>query len=70
MMIQLNWERMTQAETDCGNVLVRASIWDTVKTSEAQNFINDGVFESENDLKYVKRMQRHSYLIDVMTDAL
>ena len=50
MMVALNWASMTQEEEDFVNNLIRASIFDIVKTEEVQRFVQEGIFDNEYDI--------------------
>lgn len=49
MMIELDWEKMTDEEANFVDDLIRASLCDIVKSSEIPSFIDKGVFEAVED---------------------
>lgn len=50
LMIQLKMERMTVEEKNFVDDIIRAGIFDLVRSNEIQKFIDDGIFEDTSDI--------------------
>ena len=50
MMIQLNWDEMSPDEKAFVDDLIRAGIFDIVRSDEVDDLINEGIFENEDDI--------------------
>ena len=53
MMVRVKWEALTADEKDFVENLIRASIFDIVRPDEIGKYIDEGIFEDEEDVYFM-----------------